>query len=135
MLELTKRYKREYQQPIKVKVVNILKHWINGYFKDDFAQDSELLALLHKFIDKIGRENKSFQSVLVKVLQKKMQAENKSLDDETASVVLSIESDDAAGVGHLPMVMFKSTTSNSSTGRCFRILILIQNLDITNLYY
>lgn len=69
--ELLKRYRREYQQPIKLKVINLVKHWLEGYFNDDFAQDADLLQSLMQLIEKIGKSYKRFEQVLTKTVQKK----------------------------------------------------------------
>lgn len=69
--ELLKRYRREYQQPIRLKVINLIKHWIEGYYEDDFATDADNLEHLKELIFKIGETNKRFEQVLLKTLQKK----------------------------------------------------------------
>jgi hypothetical protein len=69
--ELIKRYKREYQQPIRLKVINFIKHWIHSYYSDDFANDPELMKLLKEFIDRVGSSNQRYQQVLVNMLEKK----------------------------------------------------------------
>ena len=72
-----KRYKREYQQPIRLKVINVIKHWIYGYYSDDFANDAELQQQLRDFVDKVGVSYQRFQQVLANILQKKMRQQLK----------------------------------------------------------
>ena len=124
-LELIKRYRREYQQPIRLKVINVVKHWIDGYYSDDFSHDTDLLKSLHEFIEKIGRNtyNKKYQSVLMKILQKKLNSQQKHQKNEDSSSIMETKLDntpqnaspvDSDGMSHIPKSMSKSTTSNSS---------------------
>lgn len=72
-LELLKRYRGEYQHTIKVRVINLIKHWLEGYFNDDFAEDPNLLGDLKILIEKIGKTyKKEFEESLTKIVQKKM---------------------------------------------------------------
>jgi hypothetical protein len=45
-----------------------MKHWINGYFSDDFANDQSLLKQLDEFIDKVGQTNQRLQQLLLNAL-------------------------------------------------------------------
>ncbi|RNA00409.1 son of sevenless -like protein [Brachionus plicatilis] len=69
--ELLKRYRREYQQPIRLKVINLIKHWLEGYFNEDFANDADLMQSLMQLVEKIGKSYKRFEHVLSKTVQKK----------------------------------------------------------------
>lgn len=72
--ELLKRYRREYQEPIRLKVINFIKRWIEGYFDEDFAHDPGLLASLRQLVDHIVKTNKRFGQLPLKSLQRKMDA-------------------------------------------------------------
>ena len=72
-IEIIKRYKREYQQPIQLKVINVIRHWIDGYFNDDFDKSEELTSKLNRFINNLGETNNRYQQVLLKSLEKKRQ--------------------------------------------------------------
>jgi son of sevenless-like protein len=63
-VELQKRYKREYQQPIKLKVINVLKHWIDGYFYD-FNNSDLLLSMLNDFVLRLGNHFLFFFFILL----------------------------------------------------------------------
>ena len=69
-----KRYKREYQQPIKLKVINLIKHWIDGYYDEDLACDDELAHILNEFIEHVGKTDANYQTILLRILQKKKAA-------------------------------------------------------------
>ena len=45
-----------------------MKHWINGYFSDDFANDQSLLKQLDEFIEKVGQTNQRLQQLLLNAL-------------------------------------------------------------------
>ncbi len=81
--ELFKRYKCEYQQPIRQNVVNIFRHWLCKYFSDDFGNDAELLSRLQEFIQRIGDTSQSYQRILLKILNKRLtQERDKSLKEQ-----------------------------------------------------
>ena len=85
-IEIIKRYKREYQQPIKLKVINVMRHWIDGYYNDDFESNEELLDKLNEFIEKLGDTNNRYQQVLIKSLEKKQQQSQDVLNNEVHHV-------------------------------------------------
>ncbi len=70
--EISNRYRREYQKPIRLKVINFIKHWINRYYEEDFEDDdTELSQTLYDFMERVGKSNKNLQQVLIKALQRK----------------------------------------------------------------
>jgi len=100
--ELTKRFKREYQQPIKLKVINVLKHWIEGYFYD-FTSDPSLLQSLNDFVEnQLPKSNKRYPEILIKTLQKKNNQHNAISYARSSSLELSSDDNDA-GVSYPPL--------------------------------
>lgn len=85
-LETKIRYKREYQQPIKLKVINVLKHWIDGYFYD-FETNSALYASLNDFVfSQLNQSNKRYHQILEKIIQKKVNQIETEIDHGFESV-------------------------------------------------
>ena len=116
--ELLKRYKREYQQPIRLKVINVIKHWIYGYFSDDFANDSELLQKLNDFIQRIGFANQRYQQVLANILKRKISQYRKieqqaQLSDSMISKMESISLCSDASINSDKNFMKQSSISSS----------------------
>lgn len=109
-----KRYRREYQEPIRLKVINFLKRWIEGYFDEDFASDSDLLSSLQSFIEHIVKTNKRFGQLPLKSLQRKLSTQqlNKELNRQFETSV----QDDFDNL----KIVFKSTYSSSSSSSSSR---------------
>lgn len=118
--ELFKRYKREYQQPIRLKVINVIKHWIYGYFYDDFANDSDLLQKLHDFILKVGLSNQRYKQVLLNILNKKLSQRQKInvLNDSDISRLesLSLNSDASINSDKVSNKVHTLTSSLTNSG-------------------
>jgi hypothetical protein len=52
-------------------VINLIKHWLEGYYDDDFVENAQLTEQLRELIEKIRKTNERFEQVLLKTLQKK----------------------------------------------------------------
>lgn len=110
---MAKRYKREYQQPIKLKVINVIKHWLERYYNDDFSNDASLLSSLNEFIEKIGQENKSYQNVLTKTLKKVTNQSNQTLKIKQSNIVDNEDDTDDLTSSRCDTVSQESKSSSS----------------------
>ena len=119
--ELLKRYKREYQEPIRLKVINFMKRWIEGYFEEDFASDATLVDSLREFIDHMAKTNKRFGQLPLKSLQRKMNA--MALKEAATNAVVKQQQPQQQNMQKLTdeddfdnlKIVFKSTYSSSSS--------------------
>ena len=109
--ELLKRYRREYQQPIRLKVINLIKHWLEGYFNEDFANDAQLLNNLMQLIEKIGKNYKRFEQVLTKTVQKKQS----QFEEQMALKLANEQEHSQVDMSNLKNVFRKKISSSSSS--------------------
>ncbi|XP_065218194.1 protein son of sevenless-like [Planococcus citri] len=66
-----KRYRKQYYQPIKFRVLNVLKRWVDCYFFD-FENNVELSTKLDNFLDSISEKSmKKWAICIKKILQRK----------------------------------------------------------------
>ncbi len=64
-------------------MINLIKHWLEGYYDDDFAENPQLGDQLKEFIEKVRKTNERFEQVLLKTLQKKSVAyAQKQIDEQ-----------------------------------------------------
>lgn len=116
--ELLKRYRREYQEPIRLKVINFIKHWIEGYFEEDFANDPELLSSLEELIEKMVKTNKRFGQTPLKILQRKIENYNKPEQQQQCKIEIP-DGDDFNNHFNNLRIMFNKTYSPSvSSSSC-----------------
>ncbi|KAL5463373.1 hypothetical protein EMCRGX_G032266 [Ephydatia muelleri] len=59
-----KRFKTNYVSPIQLRVLNVIRHWIEFHFYD-FVNDPALLAVLKQFVDSV--KTKSMQKLVASI--------------------------------------------------------------------
>ncbi|XP_063392549.1 protein son of sevenless [Cydia fagiglandana] len=81
-----KRYRKEFQQPVKFRVINVLRHWVDQHFYD-FEREPPLLERLKAFLESVdGRPMRKWVQSVLKTVQRKSE---KSESDAGVSHVFS----------------------------------------------
>ncbi|XP_063372256.1 protein son of sevenless-like [Cydia amplana] len=81
-----KRYRKEFQQPVKFRVINVLRHWVDQHFYD-FEREPPLLERLRAFLESVdGRPMRKWVQSVLKTVQRKSE---KSESDAGVSHVFS----------------------------------------------